>query len=539
MIRPSRVPHSLALWALLLPLGVGCRSQSGASTSGVDASAALALDPPFTDSVIRIAIRGSDGSAPGDVLFVGQSSRLLWSVHAVGRAPDGEYRGLAHPVPGARLSWRSLTPDIVATDSVGRIEARRPGLGAVEATAILAPSEPGGQTAIHDTMPLRVLPADPMLSTLRVTEVSSPATSDAYQTCVVTLRGQVVCLRPTAPRSADDDGGGEDSAPIAVFSPPSGSRFRGLVTGIQHVCALTDGGRSYCWGDNQWGQLGDGGDRPAANPTPVSTPHSFRKLSAGRSHTCGITTSNEVFCWGLGTNDALGPAGVDRCIILVESQPHRPQPQPTSCARTPQPVPLPDPVLDVAVGDDHSCGLTTQHQLFCWGWVYNVDFRSRRPKRVDDGGARLVSLSSGSRHVCGLDAAGRAFCWGRNWYGQLGADAPREGSAELVAVLDAVVFRTIAPGDEHTCAIARDGRALCWGRGTSGQLGSVIPLRDLARPAVVRSTISWSDIAAGHNHTCAATDNGALYCWGSGLGFRSAPSSYHEQPEPFLVAGWQ
>ena len=244
-------------------------------------------------------------------------------------------------------------------------------------------------------------------------------------------------------------------------------------------------------------------------------------------------------CWGAGTNDALGPAGTDRCTILVERRPHDPQPEPIPCARTPKAVKLPDPALDVSVGDDHTCALTTRHQLFCWGWIYNVDFKSRRPKRIDDGGAHLLSISSGSRHVCGLDAAGHAFCWGRNWHGQLGGKAPREGTARLVPVVGAPPLRMIAGGDDHTCAISRNDRAYCWGRGFSGQLGGVIPLRDVDRPSPVSSALAWRALSTGYAHTCGVTDDGALYCWGSGLGFRTEPGSYHEQPEPFPVAGWR
>jgi alpha-tubulin suppressor-like RCC1 family protein len=241
----------------------------------------------------------------------------------------------------------------------------------------------------------------------------------------------------------------------------------------------------------------------------------------------------------LGTNNALGPAGTDRCTILVERRPHHPEPQPTPCARTPRAVPLPDPAIDVAVGDDHTCALTTRHELFCWGWVYNIDFAATRPKRIADGGARLVEIASGSRHVCGLDTVGRAYCWGRNWDGQVGTAAPREGSAELTPVSGAPPLRRIAGGDDHTCGIAEDGRAFCWGSGFEGQLGGVVPLHDADRPTLVAGDHVWRTIAAGFNHTCATTVGGSLYCWGSGLGFRSEPGSYHEQPEPFLVAGWR
>ena len=491
----------------------------------------------FTDSAISISIRGNDGSTPGDVLMVGQSSRLLASVLAVGRAPDGEYRGLAHDVPGARLRWRSLTPQVLAVDSVGRVHALRTGRAAIEAVAVFVQSSGRSVGDIRDTMAFRILAEDGAVSRLHVTAVSAPATSGAYQTCAVTKDGAVACWRPVG-RMIGEDTARAPVQPIQLFRAPPGAHFTNVVTGLQHVCALGDNGRAYCWGDNQWGQLGTSGDGVKTEPTPVASPVLFAKLSAGRAHTCGVTTGGELLCWGLGTNNALGPAGIDVCTILVERRPHHPEPQPTRCARTPKPVPLPDTAIDVAAGDDHTCALTTRHELFCWGWVYNIAFAAPRPKHIADGGARLVQIASGSRHVCGLNAVGRAYCWGRNWDGQLGAAAAPEGSVQLTLVRDAPPLRSIAGGDDHTCGIGEDGRAYCWGRGVDGQLGGVVPPRDVARPTVVAGDHAWRGITAGFNHTCAITASGSLYCWGSGLGFRSEPGSYHEQPEPFLVAGW-
>ena len=496
------------------------------------------LDTAFTDSAISISIRGNDGSTPGDVLMVGQSSRLLGSVLAVERAPDGEYRGLARDVAGARLRWRSLAPRILAVDSVGRVHALRIGRAAVEAVAVFVPSGGPRIGPVRDTMGFRVLPQDVTLSRLHVTDVSAPGTSDAFQTCAVTQDGAVACWRPVG-RLTGEEAAGTPLSPIQMFRAPARARFRTVVTGIAHVCALTDSGRAYCWGRNEWGQVGAAGQGAKTEPTAVAVTAVFSKLSAGRAHTCGVTTTGELFCWGLGTNNALGPAGTDRCTILVEGRPHHPQPEPTPCARTPRPVRLPDPTIDVAVGDDHTCALTARHELFCWGWVYNIDFAATRPKHIADGGAQLVQIASGSRHVCGLDAGGRAYCWGRNWDGQLGTAAPREGSAALTPVTGAPPLRRIVGGDDHTCGITEDGRAFCWGSGFDGQLGGVVPPNDVARPTMVAGDHVWRTITAGFSHTCAITAGGSLYCWGSGLGFRSEPGSYHEQPEPFLVAGWR
>src|SRR5258708_20479304 len=141
--RDGAVVRRFHLWAVMLL--AGCVASGGsadeAHTPSV-AAGASSLDTVFTDSAISIWIRGNDGSTPGDVLMVGQSSRLLGSVLAVERAPDGEYRGLAHDVAGARLRWRRLAPRILAGDLGGRVHAPRTGRAAAAAGAVFVP--PGG-----------------------------------------------------------------------------------------------------------------------------------------------------------------------------------------------------------------------------------------------------------------------------------------------------------------------------------------------------------------------------------------------------------
>ena len=490
------------------------------------------LDSAFTDSVFRIWIRGNDGSTPGDVLYVGQTSRLIGFVVAEERDPQGPRGGLAREVESARVEWRSLSPQVLAVEPVGRVRALRPGRGAVEATAIFEAASPSGG-AVRDTMSIEVLEPDTRLARLRVSEVSSSATHFPYQTCVVGTAGEVRCLRPPEHQLRD-----EASRDLYVFRAPGGRRLHDVVAGARHVCALDDERRAFCWGDNAWGQLGSGGKETSTTPTLVASGEAFAKLSSGRSHTCGLTTKHQLLCWGLGLGDVLGVSPTDTCQISVERVPHRPKPEPAPCSLTPRMVQLPDGATDVAAGDQHTCALTRGQGLFCWGYVYNIGFSGRVPTKIEDRGVRLVSITSGSRHVCGLDGTGHAYCWGRNWAGQLGVPVSESGSSALAPVAGSGAYQAIVGGDEHTCAITIDGRASCWGHNHRGQLGDGTR-NDSDRPTLVASDLRWRALAAGHSHTCGITERDVLYCWGSGLAFRLAPGSLHEQPEPFPVAGWQ
>jgi alpha-tubulin suppressor-like RCC1 family protein len=69
---------------------------------------------------------------------------------------------------------------------------------------------------------------------------------------------------------------------------------------------------SQCWGDNDWGQIGNGqaGDKLTrliqASPVAVSTTTVFTQLAGGGTHTCGLTTTGTVQCWGRGLEGQLG-----------------------------------------------------------------------------------------------------------------------------------------------------------------------------------------------------------------------------------------
>jgi alpha-tubulin suppressor-like RCC1 family protein len=78
------------------------------------------------------------------------------------------------------------------------------------------------------------------------------------------------------------------------------------ASGGVHSCALTRDHDAWCWGRNNYGQLGNGTATDRSQPTQVAGDHAFTAVSAFGAHTCGTTVTNELFCWGYNLDGQLG-----------------------------------------------------------------------------------------------------------------------------------------------------------------------------------------------------------------------------------------
>jgi alpha-tubulin suppressor-like RCC1 family protein len=151
----------------------------------------------------------------------------------------------------------------------------------------------------------------------------------------------------------------------------------------------------------------------------------------------------------------------------------------------------------------------------------------------------VAALALGDGHGCALKAGdGSVACWGKNDHGQLGNGGTGDAAAAVTVVDDhgapITGVTAIAAGAAHTCALRADKTIVCWGDDSAGQLGrgGALPGADANPvPAPVGLT-SIAAIAAGGRHSCAALDNGAVWCWGANdagqLG--SAPSAGASMP---------
>jgi alpha-tubulin suppressor-like RCC1 family protein len=253
--------------------------------------------------------------------------------------------------------------------------------------------------------------------------------------------------------------------------------------GTSRTCATTAAGGAYCWGYNLNGELGDGSRQDRYLPAPVGGGVPFRTLSSSY-HTCGVGYDDRAYCWGLALGGALGNGG--------------------ATGDTAQPVPVAgDPRFrSVTNGMEFSCGLTAAGIGYCWGWgamLGNGSGEARLSPYPVSGGLTFVELSAGEEHTCGLTAAGALYCWGK-------ANGRYDPAVlEPLRVTGVPSFAQIAAGDYHTCALTGDGIAYCWSTGQA--------------PRRVPSNIRFAGLTGGQHYACGYTPGGAAYCWSTQFSF--------------------
>ncbi len=177
-------------------------------------------------------------------------------------------------------------------------------------------------------------------------------------------------------------------------------------------------------------------------------------------------------------------------------------------------------------GMNRSCGVGLDHAAYCWGFALPGGDQGINPfaaLRVP-GLSDVAAIDAGGLdHVCAITGSGVALCWGSNESGQLGTGASlAEAPSAPQTVSGGHVFRGLALGDAHSCALADDGSVWCWGDDSLGQLGndSVTwtcgAFSQPCRPVPIRAAapltfVAW---AAGAHPTCGITADGEAYCWG-------------------------
>ena len=140
-------------------------------------------------------------------------------------------------------------------------------------------------------------------------------------------------------------------------------------------------------------------------------------------------------------------------------------------------------------------------------------------------------IAAGGYHSCTL-SEGRASCWGKNDYGQLG-DGSFESNATPTFVAGDFSFTQLAAGLNHSCGLTSGGEVYCWGANGAGQLGDGTTQARSA-PVHINSSATFRQIRAGKDHTCGISTR-SVQCWGLNTDGQLGDGSRNRRSSPNTV----
>jgi alpha-tubulin suppressor-like RCC1 family protein len=330
-------------------------------------------------------------------------------------------------------------------------------------------------------------------------------------TCFADKGGRLFCA------GRNEHGQIGDGMTADVFFPKQvGGLVQMAAAGDNNICYILAGIQNvYCSGANQFGQIGDG---------TTTERHGFVAASGGLlggywlsvgNTTCRANANGVrgVACWGSNHLGAVGDGTTtDR-------------PNATTMFTT-------DGIVETSGGDGHTCavqpdGTATGQTLWCWG--DNTDdvlgagtglgAYVTTPVQVTALGNTVrdyyYALAVGVHHTCAIKQDQTLWCWGHNEHGQLGDGTTTNQPlpVQVSALGTGVQVVTVSRGGAFTCA-STSTQVYCWGQNDRGQIGDgTTTERHLPTP-VTGLTVGAPELRAGNDYACQGVSLHNL-CWGA------------------------
>lgn len=288
------------------------------------------------------------------------------------------------------------------------------------------------------------------------------------------------------------DAAGNESAPSNTWAKPDWSGPAAapeVAAGASHAVALRSDGSLCTWGNNAYGQLGDGTTLHRNMAAQVDDDGDWSAVAAGGSHTIALKADGTLWAWGYNTYGQLGDG--------------------TSVSKSiPAQIGTSSEWRQVAAGSAHTLALKADGSLWAWGNNWNGQLgdgtTSYRyvPTRIGEE-TQWTAIAAGDSHSLALQADGSLWAWGRNTAGELGDGTTQSRSVPTRIGTD-TDWAAVRGGGYRTIALKADGSLWLWGNYTT-------------LPARVGSDADWTGAAVGQNHQVALKADGSLWAWGTNL----------------------
>ncbi|MCL5057355.1 MAG: chitobiase/beta-hexosaminidase C-terminal domain-containing protein [Actinobacteria bacterium] len=295
-----------------------------------------------------------------------------------------------------------------------------------------------------------------------------------------------------------------------------------LDAGEWYSTALKNDGTVWAWGRNNYGQLGSGTTSSSFTPAQVRGPEGtgfltrIKAVAAGYQHAAALRADGTVWTWGVNFYGELGDGTGD----------------PRS---TPVPVRGPDgigfltDVVAIAAGNEHTLALKSDGTVWAWGknglgelGIGAYDWNDHLLPVQVTGLGSITAIAADEHFSMALGSDGTAWTWGDNYYGGLGDGTGASYRPSPVQVVGEngsgylAGVSAIAAGFEHTVALKPDGTVWVWGENMYGELGNGTKDYNVHQtPIRVPGLSGITGIYAGYEHTFAVDGAGAVWGWGA------------------------
>lgn len=306
------------------------------------------------------------------------------------------------------------------------------------------------------------------------------------------------------------------SVPVAVYenSGLADKTVIAIAAGSVHSLALTSEGAVFAWGSNSFGQLGVDFGTTWTIPTQIAQTAAvgnrrFVSIAAGGFHSIALANDGQLIAWGDNTFGQIGNGANEERRGATNVN--------MSGALSGKSI------MAIAAGLYHSLALSSDGLVFSWGRNAagqlgdgsnsdrNVPVPVSAANRVISRG--VIAIAAGSNHSVALLQNRMVATWGGNTSGQLGDGTTTNSNVPVrvaTGVLPSGKVSRISAGLEHNVAYAMDGNIYAWGANFDGQLGSgninasAVPVKVVMTGALAGKVVF--EVSAGGNHSLAVAE---------------------------------
>ncbi len=313
-------------------------------------------------------------------------------------------------------------------------------------------------------------------------------------------------------------GQGETSRHLFPVKVPNDKKWIFVSVGSYHSCAIDEDKKLYCWGRNNNNQIGGAASSFISEPKLIGENSLWKSASAGAFHSCAVKDEGSLWCWGSNGKGQLG----------IGSKDTKTEPTQVGTDLT---------WSTVSSRKEHTCAIKSG-ELYCWGSNYSAQLGIGNPfpDKVNVTTPAQVGtdndwaeISTAIANSCAIKTDGTLWCWGDNYYGQLG----NFGSAiETPLKIDENVgWESVSVGDIHLCAV-KSGELYCKGKNEYAVLGTGSANFDLTEKEFQKLDGKWQSVSSSAFYNCAIGEEGDLSCWGANWSDLLSTGFINAKPNP-------